>query len=38
MLTSDGRATGHRPVAMMFREKPLEALTILPGRPLTRER
>ena len=38
ILTSDGRATGHRSVAMLFREKPLEPLAALPGRPLTRER
>jgi len=37
MLTSDGRATGHKSVAMLFREQPLAPLTALPGRPLTRE-
>jgi outer membrane protein assembly factor BamB len=37
ILTSDGRATGHKSVAMLFREQPLAPLTALPGRPLTRE-
>ena len=38
LVTSDGRATGHRSVSMLFREKPLEPLAALPGRPLARER
>jgi outer membrane protein assembly factor BamB len=36
-VTSDGRATGHRSLAMLFRENPLQPLIALPGRPLTRE-
>ena len=38
VISSDGRATGQRPVAMMFRDPPLEPLVALPGKPLTRER
>lgn len=37
-IARDGRATGQRPVAMMFRETALEPLTVLPGKPLTKER
>jgi outer membrane protein assembly factor BamB len=36
-ITRDGRAIGLRPVEMMFREKAIEALTALPGRPLQKE-
>jgi outer membrane protein assembly factor BamB len=36
-LTSDGRTTGYRSVAMLFRENPLLPLAALPGRPLTKE-
>jgi outer membrane protein assembly factor BamB len=38
VISRDGRATGQRPVAMMFRDRPLEPLLTLPGKPLTRER
>jgi hypothetical protein len=38
VISSDGRATGQRPVAMMFREKPLQPFAALPGKPLARER
>ena len=37
VLTRDGRAIGLRPTGMMFRERPLEPLTALPGRVLQRE-
>jgi eukaryotic-like serine/threonine-protein kinase len=37
-ITRDGRATGHRSVAMMFREHPLVPLAALPGKALTKER
>ena len=36
-IMRDGRALGLRPVEMLFREKPIEALTALPGRPLQKE-
>lgn len=36
-IMRDGRALGLRPVEIMFREKPIEALTALPGRPLQKE-
>lgn len=36
-ITRDGRATGHRPVAMMFRDAALVPLRTLPGKPLTKE-
>jgi outer membrane protein assembly factor BamB len=36
-LTSDGRAIGLRPTEMMFRERALEPLGVLPGRILQRE-
>jgi outer membrane protein assembly factor BamB len=36
-IMRDGRAMGLRPVDMLFKEKPLEALTALPGRPLQKE-
>jgi outer membrane protein assembly factor BamB len=36
-LTRDGRAIGLRPVEMMFKEKTIEPLTALPGRPLQKE-
>jgi outer membrane protein assembly factor BamB len=38
VISSDGRATGQRPVAMMFRDRPLEPFAALPGKPLARER
>jgi outer membrane protein assembly factor BamB len=38
VISSDGRATGQRPIAMMFRDPPLEPLVALPGKPLARER
>jgi outer membrane protein assembly factor BamB len=38
VISSDGRATGQRPVAMMFRDPPLEPLAALPGKPLAREK
>jgi outer membrane protein assembly factor BamB len=37
-IARDGRATGQRPVAMMFRETALEPLAVLPGKALTKER
>jgi outer membrane protein assembly factor BamB len=37
VLTKDGRAIGLRPTEMMFRERPPEPITALPGRPLVRE-
>jgi outer membrane protein assembly factor BamB len=37
VLTADGRAIGLRPTEMMFRERPLDAFTALPGRVLARE-
>lgn len=37
VVTRDGQVIGLRPQAMMFRESPNEPLTVLPGRPLTRE-
>ena len=36
-ITRDGRAIGLRPVEMMFREKAIEPLAALPGRPLVKE-
>jgi len=36
-ITRDGRAIGLRPVEMMFREKAVEPLAALPGRPLVKE-
>jgi outer membrane protein assembly factor BamB len=36
-VTRDGRAIGLRPEGMMFREKTLEPLKTLPGRPLQKE-
>jgi outer membrane protein assembly factor BamB len=36
-ITRDGRAIGLRPVEMMFREKAVEPLAALPGRPLQKE-
>ena len=36
-ITRDGRAIGLKPVDMLFREKPVEALTALPGRSLQKE-
>jgi outer membrane protein assembly factor BamB len=38
VISRDGRATGQRPKAMMFRDQPLEPFIALPGKPLTRER
>jgi outer membrane protein assembly factor BamB len=38
VATRDGRVMGHRPVAMMFRDPPLDPLLTLPGKPLARER
>jgi len=38
VISSDGRATGQRPAAMMFHEKPLKPFDALPGKPLARER
>jgi outer membrane protein assembly factor BamB len=38
VISSDGRATGQRPVAMMFRDNPLQPFAALPGKPLARER
>jgi outer membrane protein assembly factor BamB len=36
-ITRDGRAMGLRPVELMFRDKAVEPLTALPGRPLQKE-
>jgi outer membrane protein assembly factor BamB len=36
-LTRDGRAIGLRPLGMLFREKAVEPLAALPGRPLVKE-
>jgi outer membrane protein assembly factor BamB len=36
-ITRDGRAIGLRPVEMLFRERPVEPFTALPGRPLQKE-
>jgi outer membrane protein assembly factor BamB len=36
-VTRDGRAIGLKPVEMLFKEKALEPLTTLPGRPLQKE-
>jgi outer membrane protein assembly factor BamB len=36
-IMRDGRALGLRPVELLFKEKPIEALTALPGRPLQKE-
>jgi outer membrane protein assembly factor BamB len=36
-ITRDGRVMGLRPTEMMFRERAVEPLTALPGRPLQRE-
>ena len=36
-ITRDGRAIGLRPAEMMFRERAVEPLTALPGRPLQKE-
>jgi len=38
VISRDGRVLGQRPVAMMFRDPPLDALVTLPGKPLERER
>jgi outer membrane protein assembly factor BamB len=38
VIARDGRVLGHRPVAMMFRDPPLDPLVTLPGKPLERER
>jgi len=38
VISRDGRATGQRPIAMMFRDPPLEPIVTLPGKPHTRER
>jgi outer membrane protein assembly factor BamB len=37
VITRDGRAIGLRPEGMLFREKVLEPLKTLPGRPLQKE-
>jgi outer membrane protein assembly factor BamB len=37
VITADGRAIGLRSTAMMFRDAPTVPLTVLPGKPLTRE-
>jgi len=37
VITAEGRAIGLRPTGMMFREPPAVPLTVLPGKPLTRE-
>src|SRR5262249_29742125 len=37
-VARDGRATGHRSVAMMFREPALAPMTTLPGKPLLKEK
>ena len=37
-ITRDGRAMGHRPVAMLFRDPPLVPFSNVPGKPLTKER
>lgn len=36
-ITRDGRAIGLKPVELLFREKPVEPLAALPGRPLQKE-
>jgi outer membrane protein assembly factor BamB len=36
-VTRDGRAMGLKPVEMLFKEKALQPLTALPGRPLQKE-
>ena len=36
-VTRDGRAIGLRATGMMFRELPVSALRVLPGKPLSRE-
>jgi hypothetical protein len=38
IIMRDGRVTGLRPTAMLFREQLATPLTVLPGRPLPRER
>jgi outer membrane protein assembly factor BamB len=37
VVTRDGQVIGLRPEDLMFRESPTEPLTVLPGRPLSRE-
>jgi outer membrane protein assembly factor BamB len=37
VVTRDGRVAGLRPVAMLFRDQPMVALTALPGRTVARE-
>jgi outer membrane protein assembly factor BamB len=36
-IMRDGRAMGLRPLEMLFKEKPIGAMTALPGRPLQKE-
>jgi len=36
-ITRDGRAAGHRPVAMLFRDPPLVPFSNVPGKALTKE-
>jgi hypothetical protein len=38
VIMRDGRITGLRPTGMMFAEPAAAAMTVLPGRPLPRER
>ena len=38
VVARDGRVLGQRPVAMMFRDPPLDPLVTLPGKTLERER